>query len=360
MLTQIVDLQKTRAVKSHTFYIFTYKQYNVMGQWSGYNEGDYIQTTDSLFFAVKGSRHPEDLVIGILRYIPDPNGDRVLDGVKYRRVYDIGSTTDYLQENRPEYVNYIPRIGIELQSVPVSKIARYYEPRERLNDILSNQESEVERVLADFVHALSEKSGIPTASFGVSGSLLIGLQTEGSDIDINVYGQSEAHLVYGALVELRETLDWVRPLEGELFDAVLESRWGDTGLSLGLFSGIESSKVLHGTVRGREYFVRLLIPDDESVSEPIKRVTIRARVTDASKSVFNPCIYGVAQVSGSEGQVTELKSYRGKFTEQAQKGDMVEARATLEKVQGEDGVYYRLMLGAKGDYLLPIDSKDNY
>ncbi len=331
-----------------------------MGHFEGFNEGDYIQTTDCLFFAVKGSTHPDGYVIGILRYLPDPDGVRVLDGVKYRRVYDIGSTTDYLRESHPEYVNFIQRIGIKLQSVPVSKIARYYEPRERLNTILSNPETEVEHVLADFVNALSEKSGTSTASFGVSGSLLIGLQTEGSDIDINVYGQDEARRVYDSLVELRETLDWVRPLEGELFDAVLESRWGDTGLSLGLFSRIETSKVLHGTVQSREYFVRLLIPDAESVSEPIKRVTIRARVTDASKSIFNPCIYGVTQVSGSGGQVTELKSYRGKFTEQAQESDMVEARGTLEKVQGKDGVYYRLMLGAKGDYLLPIDSKDNY
>lgn len=332
-----------------------------MGQLDGYNEGDYIQTTDGLFFAVKGSKHPEGLVVGILRYLPDPDGDRVLDGMKYRRVYDIGSTTDYLRENHPEYVNYIPRIGIELQSVPASRIARYYEPRERLNEILSNPRIEVERVLTDFVKALSEKSGVPTASFGVSGSLLIGLQTESSDIDINVYGQSEARRVYDSLVELIETLDWVRPLEGELFDSVLKSRWRDTWLSLGLFSRIESSKVLHGIVQGREYFVRLLISDDDYVSEPIKRATIRARVTDDSKSIFNPCIYGVTQVSGDTGsQVTELKSYRGKFTEQAHEGDLVEALGTLEKVQGKDGVYYRLMLGASGDYLLPLDSKDNY
>lgn len=137
---------------------------------------------------------------------------------------------------------------------------------------------------------------------------------------------------------------------------MLKSRWGDTGLSLDLFSKIESSKVLHGTVQGREYFVRLLTPDDDTVSEPVKRVTIRARVTDALKSIFNPCIYGVTQVSGDIGnQLTELKSYRGKFAEQVHQGDLVKARGSLEKVQGEDGVYYRLMLGASGDYLLPLD-----
>jgi len=327
-----------------------------MGQWCGYNEGDYVQTTDGLFFAVKGSMHPERLVVGILRYLPDPKGDRVLEGVKYKRVYDIGSTTDYLRENHPEYVNYIPRIGIELQSVPVSKIARFYEPRERLNEILCASETEVERVLADFVKALSEKSGASTGSFGVSGSLLIGLQTKGSDIDINVYGQADARRVYDSLIELRGALDWVKPLEGELFDSVLKSRWGDSGVSLDRFSKIESSKVLHGIVQGREYFVRLLIPDDDYVSEPVKRATIRARVTDASKSIFNPCIYGVTQMSGdTDNQVTELKSYRGKFAEQVHQGDLVEARGAFEKVQRKDGVYYRLMLGASGDYLLPLD-----
>ncbi len=109
-----------------------------MGHRGGFNEGDYIRTTEGLFFAVKGSRHPEGLVVGILRYLPDPDGDRVLDDEKYKRIYDIGSTTDYLRENHPEYINYIPRIGKELQSVPASKIAQYYEPRERLNGILAN------------------------------------------------------------------------------------------------------------------------------------------------------------------------------------------------------------------------------
>ncbi len=332
-----------------------------MGYWGGYNEGDYILMHEGLYFAVKGSRHPEGFVVGILRYIPDPDGDRVSGGVKYKRVYDIDSTTDYLRENHPEYVNYIPRIGLAIQSVPVSKIAKYFETRDRLKEIILNPESDVENVLSEFVNALSEESGAPTACFGVSGSLLIGLQTENSDIDINVYGQDESRRVYDSLIKLRKNLDWVKPLDGELFDSVLESRWGDTGLSLDRFSGIESRKVLHGVVQGREYFVRLLIPDDDYVSEPIKRATVRARVTDASKSIFNPCIYGMTQVSGDTGnQVTELKSYRGKFTEQVHEGDLVEARGTLEKVQGKGGVYYRLMLGGSEDYLLPLESKGNY
>jgi len=333
-----------------------------MGHRREFNEGDYIQTNDGLFFAVKGSTHPENLVIAILRYIPDPNGYRVLGGVRYKRVYDIGSTSEYLSKNHPKYINHIPRLGIELQSVPISKIARYYDPRERLNEILSSPEYEVEKVLTDFVSALSASSGVSTDSYGVSGSLLIGLQTGGSDIDINVYGQVNGRRTYYALAELREKQDWVKPLMGELFNSVLSSRWGDTGIPLDKFSGIESSKVLHGLVHGREYFVRLLVADNGTVSKPIKRATIKARIFDSSRSIFNPCIYGVTQISGDTDnlKVSELKSYRGKFTEQAQKDNIVETRGTIEEVHGEDGIYHRLILGGSGDYLLPLNFKDTY
>lgn len=333
-----------------------------MGHRRGFNEGDYLKTKEDLFFAVKGSTHPENLVVAILRYIPDPNGDRVLSGVRYKRVYDFSSTSEYLSKNHPEYINHIPRLGKELQSVPISRIARYYEPRERLNEILTNPTSKVEKVLTDFVNALSASSGGHTDSFGVSGSLLIGLQTGDSDIDINVYGQINGRKTYDALAELREKQDWVKPLTGELFDGVLSSRWGDTGIPLDQFSGIESSKVLHGLVHGMEYFIRLLMVDDGSVSKPIKRATIKARIVDASISIFNPCIYGVTQISGDTGniKVSELKSYRGKFTEQAQEGDMVEARGDIEEVHGEDGIYHRLILGGSGDYLLPLEFKDTY
>jgi len=333
-----------------------------MDRWSGFNEGGYIKTYDGLFFAVKGSMHPQNLVVAILRYVPDPNGDRVLDGARYKRVYDIGSTSEYLRKHHPEYVNHIPRLGIELQSVPVSKIAQYYEPRLRLNGILASPESDVEQVLTDFVTAIHETSGVSTDSFGVSGSLLIGLQTEGSDIDINVYGQDNGRRAYDALAEIREKQDWVKPLDGELFEGVLRSRWGDTELPLHQFSGIESSKVLHGVVHGKEYFVRLLMADDESVSKPIKRATIKARILDASRSIFNPCIYGVTHLSGDTRnlEIIELKSYRGKFTEQAHEGEMVEARGIIEEVHGEDGIYHRLILGGSGDYLLPINFKNTY
>jgi len=51
-------------------------------------------------------------------------------------------------------------------------------------------------------------------------------------------------------------------------------------------------------------------------------------------------------------------SYRGKFTEQAREGEVIEARGTLEKVEYRDRITHRLMMGGRGDYLIPAGMLD--
>lgn len=324
---------------------------------SGFHEGDYIWTVDGLYFAVKGSRHNDELVISTLRYIPDTTGDRIHNGKRYRRVYDIDSTTRFLEENYPEYINYIPWLGLRLQSVPTQKIEKIYKPTSKLQDVLAQPGSKLEEEIKQFVETLSEGSGVSSSSFGVSGSLLIGLETSESDIDLNVYGKEEGRRVYNALRHLRSDVRWVSPYDAESIEPILVSRWGDTGLDLEEFRAIECGKVLHGLVDGIDYFVRLLVDDDESTSTPMENATITATIKDASHSIYTPCTYKIenARIHGKkEYDIVELKSYRGKFTEQAKTGGRIRARGTLEKVTSKDSIYYRLILGGKGDYLVPV------
>lgn len=328
-----------------------------MGSQIGFNEGDYIKTRDGVFFAVKGSIHEETLVTAILRYMPDPDGSRVINGERYRRVYDIGSSTEYLKSKYPVYMNHIERVGLELQSVPTELIAEYYDPKVKLAEIISNQKTGLDQTLSEFVFSLSKVGKIPLHKFGVSGSLLIGAQTPSSDIDLNVYGE-ESIRAYSALKRLRNSSGHVKPLDGDLFENVLRSRWSDTGIDLDCFRDIERNKVLHGTVNGIEYFMRLLIPDELHKSKPIEKITFEVKIIDASNSIYNPCTYQVHPID-CEYEIVELKSYRGKFTEHARKGDVVMGRGTLERVMKPSGEYYRVMLGGPRDYILP-KIKDNY
>ncbi len=325
---------------------------------SHFFEGDYIRTVDGLFFAVKGGRHSDDLVVAILRYIPDEKGERMLDGRRYSRVYDIGQTTSFLREHHREYINQIDWLGLELQSVPRSRIAEIYKPSSKLREITANPNSKLEQQVSRFVETLSAESGVDVSFFGVSGSMLIGLETPDSDIDLNVYGELEGRKVYDALKKIRQEKDWVSAYNKTSIEPVLVSRWADTGLDLERFRSVECGKVLHGLIDGIDYFIRLLMEEDESNSTPMGRVSLSATVTDATYSIYTPCIYQIDNVvieDGSEQhKVSELKSYRGKFTEQVKQGDRIQARGTLERAALDGAPFYRLVLGLRGDYLLSI------
>jgi predicted nucleotidyltransferase len=329
-------------------------------------EGDYVETAEGLLFTVKGLHHPEGLVTAYLRYIQDPQGGRLRGALRYRRVYDLDETDELLRERYPRYLNYVERKGLTLQSVPMESISRTYSAHERMKTVMEEHGTELETTIARFVTALSSDSGVPLDGFGVSGSVLIGLTVPTSDIDLIVYGLDAGHKVYSSLEKLRTNQDWIRPYDSETVREVMENRWGDTDLDPEKMVDIETRKVLHGMVDGRDYFMRLVRKpvefECETASTPLRRAVLTATIADAKESVFTPCTYNVEDCTYFDGasgpEVTQLASYRGKFTEQARQGDTVEARGTVEEATYREGTIFRLMLGSRGDYLYPKQASD--
>ena len=329
-------------------------------------EGDYIETVEELFFSVKGLSHPKGRVIAYLRYVPDSKGERKRGGEKFRRVYSIDETTEFLRKHHPEYLSYVESLGLTLQTVPLAKIEMLYKPRERLIDVMAHPRTNLEKTVAKFSSVLSSEGNIPVGEMGVSGSILIGLESPGSDIDLIVYGREEGVKAYEGLRRLRDACDWVSSYDGRTVEKVLKARWGDTGLDLERFRGVEVRKILHGLVYGRDYFVRLVKRPEEAETEmeskPLCRARLRATISDESGAIFTPCTYQVEDCilldAPTRHEISELTSFRGKFTEQARKGDLVEAYGTLEEVKLKDKVVYRLMMGSQGDYFIPVANHD--
>ena len=329
-------------------------------------EGDYVETVEGLLFTVKGLHHPRGFVVAYLRYVPDPGGERLRDGVRYRRVYDLDETDEYLRVNHPQYINEVEGTGLSLQSVPVDMITRMYVPRERLTAILESPRTGVELSVARFASAISCEGGVSLTDMGVSGSVLVGMATSTSDVDLIVYGRESGRRVFNAVKALREMEGWIRPYDAEGVRSVTVDRWGDTGIDLEALSALESRKVLHGLVDGRDYFIRLVREPDAyekgEVSRPLGAVVLRGTVVGADDSIYTPCSYDVEGCSfeggGPSFDVVRLVSFRGKFTEQAVEGDVVEARGTLEEVASGSLTYHRVMLGRRGDYLIQIGLVD--
>ncbi|MEM2880194.1 MAG: hypothetical protein QXU19_06330, partial [Candidatus Bathyarchaeia archaeon] len=78
-----------------------------------------------------------------------------------------------------------------------------------------------------------------------------------------------------------------------------------------------------------------------------------AVVVDDSESIFTPCTYKIENVKNVEGPklqpIKEIVSFRGRFCEQARKGETVVAQGKIEHVvdRRNGSEYFRLLIGNK-------------
>jgi predicted nucleotidyltransferase len=332
-------------------------------------ESHYLETIEGLFFAVKGLVHPPDRFLACFRYMPDPaGGDREKGGRRYRRLYRFPEQERLLREKYPHYLTFDPICQTTLQSVPRKYLRRIYDPCARLQELWQKAERDpVEKEALAFAHLLHKEAGVPWTSLGLSGSVLIGLHTPRSDLDLAVYGLQSCWAVHQALKGLLAAGDsGVGRLDERGMEELYASRVADTRISFSDFVRSERDKVIQGRFHGRPYFIRFLRAPAEVRERygdcrytPLGRVEIEATVTDAREAIFTPCLYPLEAVRFLKGPrvegLAEIISYRGRFCEQAQEGDAVLASGTLERVQAWDGhTWHRLLLGNHPeDYMLP-------
>ena len=319
-------------------------------------EGDFIETSDGLIFDVKGLLHPPDRVIAYLRYVPDTRGSRERRGTRYRKVYDLTARAKLLRARWPVYLYRDPVFNREVQAVPVDKVARHFVPSERFAEMQRAIELDPqERSAIDMAETLVKEAGIPASKVGVSGSILVGLHTTKSDIDLVLYGSGVAKKCFSRLQALLNThLQGFRPYEkGDLRKLYLQ-RGLRSSLTFEVFVRHERSKVLQGKFRETDYFIRCVKEEDEGEESygdreyyPAGKATVCATISDDSDCIFTPSTYHLvrAKVTGQLRAPTQIVSFRGRFCEQAHTGEEIFARGTLERVVDKRSEAYRLVIG---------------
>jgi len=330
-------------------------------------EGFAVETVEGLIFTVKGLVHPPRRVVAYLRFMPDPAGDRKRGSICYRRVYRFEEQREILQLRFPIYIGHDPVFGLEVQGVPEQYAGKIYDPCFRLAKILENgARGPLEEKALAFANLLKDASGVPAGSLGVSGSVLVGLHGPGSDVDLVVYGDGESRAVHGALGRLLDGCRGsVRRLDGAELAALHASHRTDASLSFSDFARHQLRKVNEGHYAGIPYFVRFIKGMGEgrehygdAVYQPLGNAAIRFRVADDGDAIFTPCRYAVEDVSllnrAGEGDLREVVSFRGRFSDQVRAGERAIARGRLERVIPRAGdVHHRLTVGGEaGDYLL--------
>ncbi|MGE5221116.1 MAG: hypothetical protein ACM3PY_01680 [Omnitrophica WOR_2 bacterium] len=319
-----------------------------------------METKEGLYFAVKGLVHPPGRLFSVLRYAPHPQGDRKKDGQHYQRLYHFPEQLQLLEARYPQYLAYDRATELVQQSVPVSSIQQIYDPRNWLQAISAAPDRDaLQEDAFAFCDLLAKAAGVSRDHLGVSGSLLIGLHTAQSDLDLTVHGEQACRVVHKALQEIldAESVNGLSRFDQLGFQQLYAERVQDTRMDFDAFIALEKRKSFQGLFRGRVFFARF-IKEPQEIGESygdlhytaLHQAGINATVTGEADAIFTPCRYRLDDVQFMQGNpvdsLCEIVSYRGRFCEQARLGERIYAFGTVERVQTREGrTWHRLILG---------------
>jgi len=324
-------------------------------------EGDLIETLDGNIFDVKGFAHPQDKIIAFIRFTPRPKGERKRGNIRYKKVYPLRERYALLREKFPQYLVFDPVFSQWLCEVPTNTIKKHYQPIEFLKQLRRKKSlDELENQTLALAQLLHAKARVKWNALGASGSLLVGLHTSKSDIDLVVYGSQNCQRVYKALkLLIDDESSSVKSYDEQSLKALFDFRSKDTQMKFEDFVRAESRKVLQGKFQGRDYFMRC-VKDWKEESEtygsrqykPLGDATIKATIADDSQMIFTPCAYRIEDVSMLKGKnipsPSEIASFRGRFCEQARQGERIIAQGMAEQVKRKrKKEHFRLLLGNK-------------
>lgn len=327
-------------------------------------EGDYIETKqNNLIFDVKGLLHPNDRKICFLRYYPDPKGDRTKEGKYFKKIYNLNERYSFLREKFPKYLFFSKVLDLELQGVRNEDIKKIYTPREYFKILtdkgnLSNIEIYSEKLCEIFIH----DGGLLKNSIGITGSPMVGLNNENSDIDLIIYGTKTSLDFQERLKKILKESKNCRKYNLEEFKAHYEWRAGGSDVTFENFMRSEKRKLHQGKFNGIDFFIRYIkSPKDWKGNfydyryKNYGRIKIKANIIDSKDSIFTPCSYKIEPFKILESKlvsneikikdITEINSFRGRFCEHAKKGEEVLVEGKLEKVNFLDKEeYFRILL----------------
>ncbi len=333
---------------------------------------DFIETKDGLIFAVVSYTHPEQGYLAYLRYYPESSGDRKRGGVSFKKIGSTRESYEYLEKHFPEYLiefesenqGYQGSLEYQdsqdslgsasLQYVPMDRISKIYRPEERLREIIECPKDKIEEKISTLVNTLP----VPARKIGITGSILVGLHNENSDIDLVVYGiknHEKARMALKKVFEDRTCQGEIRPPNRTEWKRAYKKRFPyrsvNLAMNFGEFLWHEKRKFHKGVINGTIFDI-LLVRDFDEIERTrheevsyrrIKKVKKRCRVKDARLAFDSPSIYKV-----DIGKIKEVVSYTHTYAGQAFEGEEIEVCGYLEEMAGRGLAgrgYYRIVVG---------------
>ena len=294
---------------------------------------DFLITKDDWLFSVS-DYFCNDGIRSTLRYVPDENGERELNGKRYRK-YDFGPAFEFMRKYRPEWVQ-------DVHVVPDSEVKIVLHPYNIIHKLI-NSDSRVREIVK-----VLDMSGIPRTSMGVTGSMLLGLQNENSDIDFVVYGPLWFR-ARDTITSAKQQEGPIEELDEEMWQRIYRKRIPE--ISFEEFMLHESRKGNRGMIEGT-YFDLLFVREWDQIKEPLLhgkdtvKMKIEAEVTNADFAFDSPAYYKIRH-----SEIDHVISYTHTYAGQALPTEIIEASGIVEEV----GDMKRLVVGTsrepKGEWI---------
>ncbi|PPD50816.1 MAG: hypothetical protein CTY13_00875 [Methylobacter sp.] len=299
---------------------------------------DFIETAEGLIFAVVGQSMEQDKVLCFLRYVPHQQGWRKVDT-------DIAN--DFLKQHHPHYLHYSPILDASLHAVAQPLIIKHHRPKHRLQQLLSSDNHDaVEQDLVSLTQ-LFQQHGLDLANIGITGSLLIGVQQHGSDIDVVCYGREVFHhcravtaklIALGQLQDLTEQ-DWQQSYQRR-----------DCDLSFAEYVWHEQRKANKAIINGRKFDLNFI--DDRAVGDSddyqkIGSINLQCQVIDDTYGFDYPAEFKI-----DHEHIDSIISFTATYTGQALSGETVQVSGMLEQSsQGRKRIIVGSSREARGEFI---------
>ena len=358
-------------------------------------EGDFIESRSGHIFEIKGFHQPQNQTIAFIRYASTNKSPSVESERRkrvnssdcsleyYKKIYPLNEKFQYIQEKHPEYLFSHPNYYFQLQAVRNSEIKEHFLPNKFLQILHNSKEmlpsSSVLKDALDLCNYLSKKSGVPYEYIGITGSLLVGLQNEESDIDLIVYGYENSIKIRKVIKENFQKQDEKHTLHAysiEDYRDLYKSRANGSSISFHKFLQYEVRKLHQGKFRTRDFFIRYLehsnrddykkknqfenrkiknlgrivisgeVVNDEYWWTTPSRVQI-ANVAIQKSKMLIPDVHDLLRIKNLKiTDIYQIISLRGRFTENARLLERFHVSGSLELVipNGKDP-YMQISLG---------------
>ncbi|MCR3883261.1 MAG: DNA polymerase subunit beta [Methanothrix sp.] len=294
---------------------------------------DFLETVDGWIFAVVDYHHP-DGIRSILRYVPDPVGEREAGGVRYRKL-DFEEAYAFLRKERQEYVR-------DVHVVPEEDVLRLFRPEEELSKAAERDER-----VAEIVSVL-KAGGVPVEKMGITGSFLVGLEGPASDIDFLVRGR-EWWRARDVISAAKREDGRIRDLDEATWDKIYRKRVPEI---------CRDEFVLHERRKGNRgvvdetYFDLLFTRDWDQIAPPFPpgekagRRKIDAVVLDAKFAFDNPAVYKI-----DHPEISTILCYTHTYAGQALRGERIEAVGVVEETREGPRLVVGTTREAKGEWI---------